>query len=433
MIGLLLRLKSLNFVLLFMRKTKFIALLCGCGLLASFGLAAFAGFPLTKLSLSPLQTSGVLSVSKQANQTLAIADPEAYKDLPVAGIKAYPVSAGSRGTVVLIPQYHRNPGTGPEESLNDSAARAQEQIYQILAFLASRHDIELVMMEGELYGRVSDQKLIPLAQKIELRDQLVSKIAALTEELSKNSLDPALEKNLIEDLNREVARADREIILQGAPLVLKSKGTNLTLYGSENENTREQSKVVVRDYLYLQDQLDKLENPAARGRGSLSSGAFDSGVLDLLQALLGKTSPAMNELETAEELARIQGRESLGALLADTADTLEELSGMSGMEEGLATSAPPSRADNPYQNIRSRETIKKLLAESEQEIEQLVVNKRNQETGENFLRMLEEERQTIGVLQYGAGHEEGLIKELNDRRLSVIVITPDEVEKRASQ
>lgn len=414
-----------------MRKTKFIAILCGCGLLASFaGFIAFTDFPLTKLPLSSPRAAGVLSVSKQASQTLAIADLETYKNLPVAEVKTYPVPAGSRGTVVLIPQYHRNPGTDPEDSLNDSAARAQGEIYQILAFLGERYDIGLVMMEGELYGPVAGEKLTPLAQKIQMRDKLARQTEALSGEFSKNSLDPKAEKNLVADLNHELSRADREIMLQGAPLVLKAKGKNLTVVGSENENTLAESKVVVRNYLYLQDRLEELENPR-RGSRALSSGAFDSGLLDLLKIFLAKASPAMTELKSMEKLARISGRENLGALLADTADTLEELTAPA--PESAISAAAPSRADNPYQNINRPEVLKKLLAESEQEIDRLVVQRRNGETAENFSRMLTEQRQTIGVLQYGAGHEEGLIKELNNRQLSVIVITAQEVQNRASQ
>jgi nucleoside-diphosphate-sugar epimerase len=48
---------------------------------------------------------------------------------------------------------------------------------------------------------------------------------------------------------------------------------------------------------------------------------------------------------------------------------------------------------------------------------------------ENFADAMKEKGIKAGVLQFGAGHKDGLIKELNKRGISVIVITPLELAK----
>ena len=65
------------------------------------------------------------------------------------------------------------------------------------------------------------------------------------------------------------------------------------------------------------------------------------------------------------------------------------------------------------------------------EIEKVVIIKRNKEAAENFARALKQEGEIVGVLQFGAGHKDGLIKELNSQGLSVVVITPEEILNRS--
>ncbi|MEK7097573.1 MAG: hypothetical protein AAB906_01880, partial [Patescibacteria group bacterium] len=72
-----------------------------------------------------------------------------------------------------------------------------------------------------------------------------------------------------------------EIILQGAPYKLKAEGADLTFYGAEVESTREEGKVIVRDYIYLNDRINNLENTQAMRTGRTQS-LFPANMLDIL-------------------------------------------------------------------------------------------------------------------------------------------------------
>jgi hypothetical protein len=41
--------------------------------------------------------------------------------------------------------------------------------------------------------------------------------------------------------------------------------------------------------------------------------------------------------------------------------------------------------------------------------------------------LLKDQKEKIGILQFGAGHEEGLIDEFNKIGITVITVTPDRV------
>lgn len=241
-------------------------------------------------------------IEQQDPQILNLLKEENIKDLPIGAVDYYPVP-DARGTAIFIPQYHRNPASQPEDAVNDRAAKTQGEIHEVMDFLIDNYDLDIAVVEGELYGEVPQEKINKLAEQV-----------------SRN-------------------KPTREIMLQGAPQVLKAQGKNLRLFGAENKATLEESRILVRDYVMLSDLFLDLGNLAA---------------------------------------------------------------------------------DNPYQY---------LLKEKEQEIEKVVVEKRNLETSQNFTRILEQENKDAGILVFGAGHREGLIKELNRSDLSVIVITVDEVAK----
>lgn len=63
------------------------------------------------------------------------------------------------------------------------------------------------------------------------------------------------------------------------------------------------------------------------------------------------------------------------------------------------------------------------------QINKYVVEERNEKAADNFLKVLKESKEKVGIIQFGAGHKEGLTKELNERGISVTVITPTEVWK----
>ncbi len=89
-----------------------------------------------------------------------------------------------------------------------------------------------------------------------------------------------------------------------------------------------------------------------------------------------------------------------------------------------ANIVPPQRQNNPYKKETNMLLLQSKLKQSDIQISSIIIDQRNKETADNFARALKQEDVNIGVLQFGAGHKEGLIKELQKQNLSVIVIDP---------
>jgi len=388
-------------------------------------------------------TIGVLSVlsltadhSSPLVDYTSLADLQSYAHLPVGKVSSYE-HPDAWGTAILIPQTHRYPGTDAADQANDSAEIAQAQIYETLSYLHEQFRVDFMMAEGDLYGEVPEGKISKLTEKISLRDRFSAQIETLKHEFQKESIDPAAERDFFKHADQFVASLDREIILEGAPYRLKAEREDITLFGSENKATREEGAVVVRDYIYLKDRLGELTSvPDQRNRGFTKRSGRTHELSEVYALLLSQNrNPGQSlesDLASLESLASFRGEDDLGILLAECKDTYQTIQRLRKQEEEETVSVPlPSREDNPYQSIRSPQEIQALLAETEQKIEEIVVVKRNQEVAENFARALKAEDTTIGILQFGAGHESGLIQELNEQGLSVIVITPKEVLQRS--
>lgn len=424
---LLSKLKVSGLLLLLSHPEKIVLALLICLLAATLSqqpaLKANTAFP-------PASKDG----SIKPNQLFDPSNIENYTDLPVGKIEQFPVQ-NSVGTVFFIPQFHKNPGSSASEKINDSAKKAQEQIYQILSFLISKSVTSLVVTEGELYGEVPTEKIAFLTQKVEQRNTLSRTYLKLKEAFAKEGLSKEETQRFIEALDKELARIDREIILEGAPFKLKAEGVNLVLFGAENKETREKSKILVRDYLYLQDRLSQVQTSANLDR-SYAAGSLDptnpisfggDKYKELLELLSYK--PTGPDFSSVEKLARSQGKQNLAEIIQETKAAFTSLHDNRPQK---ALVSAPSRQDNPYKNITDKESVQHLINQQESAIEKIVVDQRNKETAQNFLKALADNHQASGILQFGAGHAKGLIEELNKVGLSVIMIAPEEILKRKS-
>lgn len=372
-----------------------------------------------------------------------------YKGLPVGKLEVFNVK-NALATVIYIPQYHKNPGTTADDPKNDSAQKAQGEIYQILNFLTKQPNVNFIMEEGDLYGKVGAEKVMTLADKIQKRNDLVSLTAKLEKSFNQKSLDSGLENSLISKLKDEQKKVDREIILSGAPLKLKAEGKNITLYGSENQQTLEQSTVLVRDYIYLQDRLSQVNNPST-GVNALglpgsdnTSNLSNSGMGSDYKALLsllgqgGGGNDISGDFSSLESLASSQNNKDLVGLLQKAENAYNNLENVNSASSVLtqtasttSTTGGTSRSDNPYMAVNDKTQLEEKIKQDETQINSLIVDRRNKETAQNMADVLKQEKKPIGILQFGAGHEEGLVKELNKQGLSVIVITPNEAVARA--
>lgn len=382
--------------------------------------------------------SGVFQLSKpyavKSGGVLDINDINVYKgrDLPVAKVRTYPVS-NSKGTVIYIPQYHKNPGSDSDDPKNDSAQVAQNEIYQIVKFLHNGLKVNLMMVEGELYGEVPVGKITGTAKKLEDRNVFVQNFQNLEKKFNKDIIDSSLQKDLCGKVYSEVGKVDRDIILQGAPIKLKIEDTdrNLVLYGTENENTLEQSRVLVRNYIYLQDRFDQLQRTSSADNFPGNSFNLDDDSLKTLMKLFQR-NPVLEEFETLKTEALLLGKKEIVSVISTNEDLFSKL-----IDDNTVLNQPvlpqdtgTGRLDNPYQDISDVNQVKKMLDIAENKINQIVVDQRNRETSENFIKSLKEVNNNIGILAFGAGHEDGLVKEFNKRGISVIIITSDEVNKR---
>ncbi|MFH0892503.1 MAG: hypothetical protein V1867_07030 [Candidatus Falkowbacteria bacterium] len=411
---------------------------------------------------------------------------EAYGDLPVGEVSVHEI-ADPKGTVVLIPQNHQYPGSAASDPKNDSAEKTQAQIYDILKRLHEENGIDFIMTEGDLNGDVPAEKLAALAEKIDLRDEFAARIEKLRAEAA-GKLDPGAEKDLLAKAEKLIASLDREIILKGAPYKLKAEGVDLKLVGSENEETREECADIVRNYIYQQDQL-KTCNGLATGNDpspALTGNGTSAAAREKLQALKNKLK-TLNDLPLAERLkalqaefkskdlsfmiasedlngltggnsllekirqiktlsagqvsldkefgelltaAKARGEKALADKLTAAKEAYQKIENLKSEKQVALTSSSPSRSDNPYKTITDPVKLQTMIKESESKIQTVVIDQRNRETAVNFVSALEAAGEKIGILQFGAGHEDGLIKELNSQGLNVIVIKADEVLRR---
>ncbi len=418
----------------------------------------FAAAPFINNDL-PWKTADSLDKTFAGGQTLQgdILDKHTYSQLADAGeVTMHPAPSSTGEVAILIPQTHKYPGTEAADSKNDSATVAQGQIYNLISSLAQDKGIRLVMVEGELEGTVSQAKIDSLAEKMRLRNELESKMAEIA--ASDNLAD-----GLSASAEKLVRSVDREVILAGAPLKLKAEGMPLSLFGSEDKSLMSRSAEIVRQTVYLNDRLSALKG--ASGFGTLAAsptsieailsnlvpsgktggdmrqqllrrlqsyrGGLDSSFsLDILNLLGGKASPAKNLyglLQAAQ--AKAAGNPELSQDIREASKLCQELDSTNAKSRPTV-SGMPSRQDNPYRNVTSINRIRQMMSENEQELKRVVVDQRNAEAADAFVRMLDSQGQSAGIITFGSEHKDGLVKELNDRGVSVVSIVPKEVKQR---
>ena len=399
-------------------------------------------------------------------------------DLPVGEITVFPAD-NAWGTAIYTPQNHRYPGTSLGDAKNDSAQLAQEQIYQIQSYLYDQYHIDYFMAEGDLYGAVPEDKISALNDKIALRDQLADNLDNLETALADDQSAASFAGQLREQGDKTLAALDREIILAGAAYKLKAENNDgIALYGAENGDTRDKCTVIVRNYIYEQDQLaqcssgtggslaqaqtggttgqnitdklqqfkdkllsanpdlkqmiDKLGNMAILDLNSSTIGSLGAGG-DIMSLLTGANANPFTMLNSTlsyiETFANGTGHSDLTGLVGQVKSTCQSITDMETAQTVTPADAP-SRQDNPYAGISDPDKLQGMIDQSEQDINDYVIDQRNREAADYFAQGLKEVGANVGVLQYGAGHEDGLVKELNNEGLTVIVVKPDEVLRR---
>lgn len=408
--------------------------------------ATFIAIPNSPADNAMLDTDKRSIVELDQNYDSAMADLAAagnYNGLPIGEIKSYPAD-GAKSIAILLPQNHKYPGTEASDAKNDSAEVTQKQIYQILGFLVDRYGIEFVMAEGDLTGEVPADKIANLSEKIQLRQRFSQLVDQAKSRMNSNT-DPAIKEKFAAAAEKTLSQVDREIILAGAPYVLKAENKKFSLLGTENKDTYEKCAQVVRNYTYQQDRLSECQqsgNKLAQTNNQIATGGSDiasilsklagksasaAGISDMLSNILsGNRFPTV--LNAVAKIATANNDTELTGVIDELSSTYSEMQAPN--EKVSELNSLPARAQNPYQGISDIDQLNGMIDDSEQKIQELVIDKRNVETAANFAQAVNSRGEKVGVIQYGAGHEEGLVRELNKLAITVVVVKPKEVSRR---
>ncbi len=329
--------------------------------------------------------------------------------------------------MIYIPQVHRNPGSNLSDPMNDTAVAAQNQIYSIVSYLVKDMGIKYVMAEGDMYGPVPDTTLKNMKMIMDARDNIANDIAAAGKNSPARDANPALAQKLIQEGTTAISAADRAITLQGGPYKLKAEGANFTLYGAETSSTYNESAGIVQNYLYLQDRMHALSSRNQSDASPLPR-FFNANDLNAIQQQIATSRAKPSRwIETSPSADIPQTQNDPSAMFTDIETNIKMI------QERLAPmpqiGRSPSRDTNPYASISDPAILQQEQTELTNEINTTVIGARNRDTAENFGKGLVAENTSIGVLQFGAGHEDGLVKELNNSGFSVIVVTANEVAK----
>ncbi len=393
----------------------------------------------TKIGAPTNRTETVLNVGDLNLSSLA--DLASYSSLPVGKVENFPVP-DAKGTVILIPQIHRNPGSAVNDPSNDNAQVAQEQIYDIEKYLNEKYGINLILLEGEVEGKVPQKEIDTMKEKLRTGDNLAAGIKDLQASTDPN-VDPSAKAKVIQELEQVLNNLDRDIVLKGGAYRLAAQGNNVDLYGAEITSTREKSTDIVRNYVYLNDRINSLNAPqtaelnlnSVLGLNSSGSSAglpqsFNSAtLLQLLQNLgnqQNSQSGVFQDVTNLENTANANNDSRLAGDLNSIDQSLNTLRTIDQADAQAAASAP-SRSDNPYNNISDKAKLEQMLKQSEQQIQTTIVDQRNQDAVRVTSDTLKNTNNRVAVLQFGAGHEQGMVKDFNDKGYSVIVVTPNEV------
>lgn len=368
-------------------------------------------------------------VNKGTNLKLTeLADIDSLEKLvPTTTISEFLVE-NSQKTALLIPQNHKYPGSKPADKINNSAQNAQQQIYEIISRLHKDYGIDFIMAEGELFGPVEDKKIAGIDRKIEKRDQFATEVKEIEVLMKKENIDRQVIENFSKSASAYLDHLDREIILEGAPYVYVAKENcdDIEIYGAENEQTRNESKAIVQDYIYEKDRLSQLSGTSKSLRSSILGNSFSLGL-----STQTETSSLERTMDEAENQAMSCGNDSLAKKIDLAQQDYRDLEKLDEESTGDPDNSNlPKRTENPYANINDPEKLKEEMRQTEAKIQQVVIDRRNLETARYFNDALENNGKQTGIIQYGAGHEQGLIEQLNKLGISVIVIKPDEVARR---
>lgn len=345
-----------------------------------------------------------------------------------AQVATYPVTQ-SKGTVILLPQYHWTAGTDYDSPINDNADKVQTEETTVLKAIKSQTGVSLMIVEGENAGAVPQRKLQAIADKQYAIDSLQQTATDFVHNYG-SSLSPDQLRSLRQQLGSFTDAQTRVVTLQGAAYVASIGDKNATVMGAETPTTLDKARGILRNYYYLEDRISQLQPPQHQSAAVIQSSA---------PAPATPQQPASSSLQSVlqnvEHQAELTGDSAMasaaGQLYASASTAAHTAANIEDLGSNTDSQAP-SRSDNPYAQETDLTQLQYQLKDVGQQFQKVIVNERNHDAAANVLKDMQDSRHSQAVLQFGAGHTENLIKLLNKEGLSVKVVTTQTVRQLES-
>ena len=356
-----------------------------------------------------------------------LASSSAYTKLPVADVETHRIQ-NSSGTVVLIPQSHKSPGSSESDKVNDKPTKAQKQIYRILEHIKNKFGVKDILAEGKIVNEDEKEKVASMKKLKEMRDTFARNVNKLKQNTTK---EDTRYRDQFEELNQFIKKIDRKLYLAGAPYLLKANDSSIKIAGIEDKKLRQKSKKIVRNYLYQQDRIKDLKSNEPSNKLMLMS--KKKKLVKLMELLQG--SDNNSQAEVPQVLTKLDQNtaenSNIDQIIEDTKQSYNKIKSYylkKQRETKLKDDNPgdtPSRANNPYDKVNDLEKLQLMHKKTEDKINEVIKDGRNVAVAENTADYINSNPTSKGILVFGAQHKEGVIKELNKQNLSVIVITPE--------
>ncbi|MDO8425723.1 MAG: hypothetical protein Q7T01_04420 [bacterium] len=380
--------------------------------------------------------------ASEVTATVVVSLPDALRDFfsahdAVGTVTLRTPSVRSSGEIVVVLlQRHQSPGTDADNAVNDVAAITQRELAAIMRDLVETYGISNVLVEGQQVGATHVARTERALADVRREAAQLTALDATVRVMSASPAVPsALRAALTTSADAFRADADRALLLRGAAFSAYAQGTELAVMGAETPATYEQSAAIVVDYMHLTARLAELASPAKRARQRITRDNSSSGIA----ALRGMMDAAFHAPASSRE-AVPQLPDVLQRIAAQTTDPqirehvrraqdmLAQYARRPANERAAsADTRRPSLARNPYARSSDARALTQRLDRVEVAMERTVVAQRNADAATNFHAMLDAADATVGMLQFGAGHEEGLVAELLARGMIVLAVTPKSI------
>lgn len=369
-------------------------------------------------------------VSGQRTAITAVKTMARLEDLGT--VEKYEVPNSTK-TVIFVPQIHKEPTKQASDSVNDSAAVIQADIYRTLNTLVNEHDITYVMDETDLYGPMPQDKIAKIKAGISDIDELRKSMNITLDQYVKVGGSQKVADDLRKSTEERIKQFERNLYLTGGAAVLAATNANSHVYGSQNAATISEARKELQNIVYLENRINTLQGKTkSSGNLPVNSQSQSQKILSSLRT--SDRSSGSAHLNPVYELSAQKQDQSLKSATDEFKTKYNKLSSSKTFETGSNGANASSAPVDPYKNSTN---LSQLKAEYDQKLAafmKVAKDQRSQEVADNVVRQMEENGQNSAILVFGAQHKDQIVDALNKKGISVIVVTPpSEVKYLQSQ